>query len=402
MLSVSVMLAISVFSFADETAAPAESAPYDEDYSGFADADGGRYRISSGSIDKTYSAVVYENGEWRYYVKGAWQKNYTGIADVSNEYGWWYIKKGTVDFGFTGFEDNKNGRFRVDEGKVNFYYNAVVYEGSQWRYYVNGAWQKNYTGISDIPNEYGWWYVKKGTVDFGFTGFANNKNGRFRVDEGKVNFRYNDITYESSEWRYYVNGAWQTSYCGVSAFENKYGYWYIQNGVVDMTYTGPWYQDGLNVLIKEGHSYKIVSSAEASMSAKAQNYSSNTDYIILVNRSTHKLGLYEKKTGGWDEMLYVSCGDGAPSTPTIEGVFRILNKAYYFDSDNVRCFYACRFDTSGYWLHTILYAQTSSPKYVQDGRLGVAVSHGCVRLATDVAKYIYYNIPVGTAVVVYH
>lgn len=36
-----------------------------------------------------------------------------------------------------------------------------------------------------------------------------------------------------------------------------------------------------------------------------------------------------------------------------------------------------------------------------DGRLGMHLSHGCVRLQIDNAKWIYNNIPRGTTVVVY-
>ena len=36
-----------------------------------------------------------------------------------------------------------------------------------------------------------------------------------------------------------------------------------------------------------------------------------------------------------------------------------------------------------------------------DGRLGMGLSHGCVRLQIDNAKWIYDNIPRGSKVVVY-
>ena len=39
---------------------------------------------------------------------------------------------------------------------------------------------------------------------------------------------------------------------------------------------------------------------------------------------------------------------------------------------------------------------------LRDGRLGMALSHGCVRLDINNAKWIYDNIPSGTTVVVYH
>ena len=38
---------------------------------------------------------------------------------------------------------------------------------------------------------------------------------------------------------------------------------------------------------------------------------------------------------------------------------------------------------------------------LQDGRVGIPLSHGCVRLEIGHAKWIYDNIPSGTHVVVY-
>ena len=37
-----------------------------------------------------------------------------------------------------------------------------------------------------------------------------------------------------------------------------------------------------------------------------------------------------------------------------------------------------------------------------DGRVGMALSHGCVRLEIQNAKWIYDTIPSGSTVVVYH
>ena len=48
-----------------------------------------------------------------------------------NEYGWWYIKNGDVDFTYTGM----------------------------------------------ACNEYGWWYFNNGQLDLSFYGLANNEYG---------------------------------------------------------------------------------------------------------------------------------------------------------------------------------------------------------------------------------
>ena len=142
-------------------------------------------------------------------------------------------------------------------------------------------------------------------------------------------------------------------------------------------------------------------SVQEEMLKKAQSYSSNTRYLILVNCSAHSVGIYSGSQGNWSQVRYMRCGDGKESTPTVKGTFTTIGRTYYFDSDGgVRCFYATRF-YGHYLLHSVLYDQTPTPQTILDGRVGVGVSHGCVRLLIDDAKWIYDNIPLGTKVVSY-
>lgn len=94
----------------------------------------------------------------------------------------------------------------------------------------------------------------------------------------------------------------------------------------------------------------------------------------------------------------MDCADGAPSTPTVEGVFNVGSRGYYFDSGASRCFWWTQFK-GNYLFHSVLYNKNGT---LQDGRVGIALSHGCVRLKIENAKWIYDNIPSGTTVVVYH
>ena len=99
-------------------------------------------------------------------------------------------------------------------------------------------------------------------------------------------------------------------------------------------------------------------------------------------------------------MNYWDCADGAPATPTVKGSFTVGIRGYYFDSANARCFYYTQF-YGNYLFHSTLYYQYPTPSHPMDSRLGMALSHGCVRLHVDNAKWIYDNIPYGTKVVVY-
>lgn len=134
------------------------------------------------------------------------------------------------------------------------------------------------------------------------------------------------------------------------------------------------------------------------MGLNANWYSSATPYLILVNRSTHKVGIFQGWQGHWNCIQYWDCGDGAANTPTKEGQFATASKGYYFDSGSARCFWYTQF-SGNYLFHSVLCYKNGA---IMDGRVGLAISHGCVRLEVQNAKWIYDNIPTGTKVVVYH
>ena len=136
------------------------------------------------------------------------------------------------------------------------------------------------------------------------------------------------------------------------------------------------------------------------MDRKAQNYDSSTSNLILVNKSWHTVRVYTRDGDLWRRIKDYDCGDGKSSTPTIEGSFTVGIKMLYFDSGSARCWYATQF-CGNYLFHSVLYYQDSGPYSVMDGRVGVGVSHGCVRLQLENARWIYNNISRGTKVIVY-
>jgi len=147
----------------------------------------------------------------------------------------------------------------------------------------------------------------------------------------------------------------------------------------------------------DGRLSVIDTGGNYAMWAKAQDYTSSTNYLILINCSDHLVGVYYGGYMNWTCIQMYSCGNGKDSTPTIKGSFTVSGKGYSFGSG-----YTCYFYTQfcgNYLLHSILYYQNSWT--VMDGRLGMGVSHGCVRLATENAEWIYDNIPLGTRVISY-
>ncbi len=136
------------------------------------------------------------------------------------------------------------------------------------------------------------------------------------------------------------------------------------------------------------------------MAKKANGYASNTKYLILVNCKAHKVGIYKGSKGNWKQVKLWSCTNGAASTPTVKGTYTVQGKGLHFGEDKgYTCWYYTQF-YGNYLFHSVLYYPNSKTK-IKSGVLGVAASHGCVRLAKNNAKWIYDNIPRGTKVVSY-
>ena len=141
--------------------------------------------------------------------------------------------------------------------------------------------------------------------------------------------------------------------------------------------------------------------AKDPMVTKAQGYSSDTQYLIMVDVTRHMVGVFEGGKGNWRLLDMFPCGDGAPETPTPLGNFAVSSKHVFFDSGNARCWYATGFIDSWYLFHSILYYQESSPRTIMDPTVGAAVSHGCIRLQLPKCKWIYENVPLESAVIIY-
>ena len=134
------------------------------------------------------------------------------------------------------------------------------------------------------------------------------------------------------------------------------------------------------------------------MLTKAQSFSSNTKWLILVDTKANKVGIYYGSKGNWAQKHYWSCTTGAAATPTVKGSFTVQSKGLAFGS-GYTCWYYTQF-YGNYLFHSVLY-NPGSKTSIQDGRLGINASHGCVRLSLANAKWIYDNIPRGTKVYIY-
>ena len=331
------------------------------------------------------------DGNWYYYRNGIIDRTYTNVGKNAN--GWWYVKNGQVDFSYTGVKSNENGSWRIVRGKVDFNCNDIVKSEDGWWYVrggkvdfghsgvdknVNGWWRivngkVDFNCNSVEKNYLGWWYIRGGKVDFGYTGVAKNANGWWKIDNGKVNFGFNGI--------------------GV----NNNGAWYIRGGKVDFGYNGNIKWNGTDCYVANGK--VTMSGVSVQISSRAAYASSDTNWLIVTDTSACKVAIFAGSKGNWSTVKYISCSPGKPSTPTVKGEFKVTGRGLSFGKPSYDCWYYTQF-YGDYLFHSVIYNKGSKTS-IQDGRLGMQLSHGCVRLALSEAKWIHDNIPNGTKVIVF-
>lgn len=131
---------------------------------------------------------------------------------------------------------------------------------------------------------------------------------------------------------------------------------------------------------------------QINMMNKAQGYTSGTGNLILVNLTTHKVGVFSGSKGNWNCIQYWSVATGAPWSKTITGVYRTTGYKKPQLSTDPRAKYGTQINGE-YFFHTIVESESE---------LGKSVSHGCIRMSYPSAQWIYNNIKAGTTVALYY
>ena len=226
--------------------------------------------------------------------------------------------------------------------------------------------------------------------------FCGSSDGSHGMEAVKIQLtgdlaKYYDIYYRTHVQHYGWLG-WAKNGQAAGTTKNGYRMEAMQIQLVSKDVAAPGFNSGYYT------EKKFTSGPDATMYARANLYSSPSSYLIMVDGQTHRVGIYQGKKGMWQCVKYWACGDGKASTPTVRGEFNVGSRGYYFDSGKYRCFWWTQF-YGNYLFHSVLCWPDGS---VANGTVGVGISHGCVRLEKQNAKWIYDNIPKGTKVVVYN
>lgn len=161
-----------------------------------------------------------DDGVYRYYVDGVFQKDYVGIvkyaggeffvangelcseAEGLNEYGgkWYFLSQGQIQRGYTGLALYDGAWFYLSNGELNELVNGLVpYDGGTFLFAagrlcneVNGLWQ-DFDGT--------WYFLSLGQVQNQHNGVAMYDGEFFVIKNGKLDSNYNGtIEYDGAKF----------------------------------------------------------------------------------------------------------------------------------------------------------------------------------------------------------
>jgi lipoprotein-anchoring transpeptidase ErfK/SrfK len=128
------------------------------------------------------------------------------------------------------------------------------------------------------------------------------------------------------------------------------------------------------------------------------DFSKSDDFKIEVDLKKQKVFIYYKG----EIIKEMICSAGAESSHTPKGEFTTTQKIEYdwVDRFDMGAYYWVRFFKS-YLFHSIPFDKDGNIKVEELEKLGSPVSHGCVRLKLEDAKWLYEKLPLGVKVWIY-
>ncbi len=146
--------------------------------------------------------------------------------------------------------------------------------------------------------------------------------------------------------------------------------------------------DAINIYIT------LPRNAAASKFVNARNISSQTDYMIWISKSNYTVSVFHGTTNNWNCIRTIKCSIGAPATPTITGQYEYFSRESRWSYPTYYVGPIMRF-YRGYAIHSTLLRYDGS---TADGRLGMMISHGCVRVHPDDMNWLVNNVPLYTKI----
>lgn len=167
-----------------------------------------------------------------------------------------------------------------------------------------------------------------------------------------------------------------------------------------MNYLEEYSEDSIN---SGTYSAQVMSSFYNKLDSSTINtfdISSKTDKLVFVNISEQKTYIYTGSINNWSLEKEFICSTGIENKETPVGIFEVQTRAPWF--------FASKYGQGGkyyvqfmgnYLFHSVPFAEDQET--VLDETLGEPASHGCIRLDTDDAKWLYDNVLDGSKIIIY-
>lgn len=353
------------------------------------------------------------SGVWRWY--GADGALVSAIDGLKATFADGSVRSGLTQLGNTWYLLDANviqtGEQVVD-GKVHLFDEKTGEAVTGWQKSTGGSWLR-YDAQGAMQTGWIWdgaWYYLDPETGVMKTGWAQVDGAWYWLSaSGAMRTGWNNVggtwylmrstgamctgwAWDGSAW-YYLE-SWGGMHTGWLSLN---GTWYFLDYDSGYMHTGWTWAGGQYYWFNEDGSLGSVDCTWRDMFQWAQSYYSSTNWLMLTDTSGCRTAIYYGRHGAWRPVKEWICSPGAPATPTVTGEFTVTGKGYSF-GNGFTCYYYTQF-YGDYLYHSVLYYQNSFR--VMDGRLGMHLSHGCVRLDIDNAKWIYDNIPYGTKVVIW-
>ena len=327
---------------------------------GFQTIGGKTYYFASYSLDKIHTGRIVK-----------------GIIKVGSKYyyldKWGVLKTGwIVKNGVRGWYDSKGAAGKEGWKK----------KGNEWFYL-----QEN--GLART----GWLKLNSNSIYY----LDKNKKGAMLVGPNKL--RDGKIVFFDTEGRRATTAGWK-GYGEYFYYTNKNGTCYVNKTI-----------DGIKL-------DALGRTKMSTMDMKAQGYSSNTNYLVLCDKSTYTVCIYKGSKGNWTRIKGPwNCTHGGSRTPaytsdgkekyiTFTGRLTKRSATWGWGDFEYTSAAFCMNLSSGNFFHSVLFnkGSRSNPYNLSpvDGNLRTNWSHGCIRLALPNAEWVWDNIPAGTRAVVYN
>ncbi len=122
------------------------------------------------------------------------------------------------------------------------------------------------------------------------------------------------------------------------------------------------------------------------------DYTDIANFLIDVNLTAQQVTVLYKNVA----IKTMACSGGKPETPTPQGTYTTNQKIYYawIPKFAMGAYYWTRF-YGPYLFHSVPYDSAGNMLIEELNKIGSPVSHGCIRLVLEDAKWLYETFPLG-------